>query len=158
MCTLTRHHITRVQRVLVLDESETIHQLDFRDFAGAMSVEVGFDISLGSYTGVVSVMGSRKISTIRGVSRRGTSSKTNSTTGGKSSRITILQTIGSMHTIAGEIAQVEPGRRNVRHGALTFQFANRWIWCRIQFPMSLGQCFPCLGANKLQKNKGAVME
>lgn len=42
----TWNNITRVHRVLVFDEAETIHQLDFHNFAGAMGTEVILDVGL----------------------------------------------------------------------------------------------------------------
>lgn len=49
MVELTRNDITGIHGILVFDESETIHELDLGDFSGAMSVEMGLDISFGGY-------------------------------------------------------------------------------------------------------------
>jgi hypothetical protein len=43
----TRNHIASIHSILVLDETKAIHELDLGDLAGAMSVEVGFDIGFG---------------------------------------------------------------------------------------------------------------
>ena len=45
---LTWHHIARIHRILVLDKAEAIHELNLRNLAGAMAVEVVFNIGLGS--------------------------------------------------------------------------------------------------------------
>lgn len=44
---LTRDNVAGVHSVLILDEAETVHELDLRDLAGAMGSEVLFDIGLG---------------------------------------------------------------------------------------------------------------
>ena len=49
MVGLTRNDITGIHGILVFDESEAIHELDLGDLSGAMSVEMGLDISFGSY-------------------------------------------------------------------------------------------------------------
>ena len=49
----TRYHIARIHGVLVLDEAEAIHELDLRNFAGAMGVEVILNIGLCSYIHMV---------------------------------------------------------------------------------------------------------
>lgn len=46
----TRHDITRVHRIFVLDEAKAVHKLDLGDLASAMSVEVVLNIGLGSYS------------------------------------------------------------------------------------------------------------
>lgn len=43
----TRNYIASIHRILVLDETKAVHELDLGDLAGAMSVEVGFNISFG---------------------------------------------------------------------------------------------------------------
>ena len=53
MVGLTRNDITGIHGILVFDESKAVHELDLGDLSSAMSVEVGLDISFGSY-GVVS--------------------------------------------------------------------------------------------------------
>lgn len=45
---LTGYHIARVHGILVLDKAEAIHELNLRDLAGAMGVEVVLNIGLGS--------------------------------------------------------------------------------------------------------------
>ena len=47
-CSHTRNDIASIHSILVLDEAEAVHELDFGNLSRAMSVEVGFDISLGS--------------------------------------------------------------------------------------------------------------
>jgi hypothetical protein len=49
---LTRNDITGIHGILVFDEPEAIHELDLGDLSGAMSVEMGLDISFGSYRAV----------------------------------------------------------------------------------------------------------
>ena len=44
----TRDHISRIHGVLVLDEAEAVHELNFHDLPGAMGVEVVLNIGLGS--------------------------------------------------------------------------------------------------------------
>lgn len=44
---LTRHNITGIHGILILDEAEAIHQLDLGDLSRPMGVEVFFDILLG---------------------------------------------------------------------------------------------------------------
>jgi len=46
---LTRDDISRVHRVLVLDEAEAIHQLDLGDLSRAMGRKVSLDIGLGGW-------------------------------------------------------------------------------------------------------------
>lgn len=46
---LTRHNVTGVHGILVLDEAEAIHELDLDNLAGAMGRKVGLNIGLGSY-------------------------------------------------------------------------------------------------------------
>lgn len=48
-CLLTWHHVPGIHGVLVLDESETVHELDLGYFTGSMGGEVLFNIGLGSY-------------------------------------------------------------------------------------------------------------
>jgi hypothetical protein len=48
-CGHTGNHIAGIHSILVFDESETIHELDLGDLPGAMSVEMGLDISLGGW-------------------------------------------------------------------------------------------------------------
>ena len=43
-----RDDIARIHGVLVLDEAEAIHELDFHDLTGAMGIEVILDIGLSS--------------------------------------------------------------------------------------------------------------
>lgn len=45
---LTRYDIARIHGVFVLDKAEAIHELNLRDLAGAMGVEVVLNIGLGS--------------------------------------------------------------------------------------------------------------
>ena len=47
-CSHTRNDIASIHSILVLDKAEAIHELDLGDLSRAMSVEVGFDISLSS--------------------------------------------------------------------------------------------------------------
>lgn len=47
--THTRNNITRVHRITVLDETKAVHELDLRNLAGAMLLEMFFDVGLGSY-------------------------------------------------------------------------------------------------------------
>jgi len=47
---LTRDNITSIHGVFILDEAEAIHELDLRDFAGAMGSEVLLNIGLSGYT------------------------------------------------------------------------------------------------------------
>jgi flagellar biosynthesis regulator FlaF len=49
----SRNDITSIHGVLVLDETETVHQLDLSNFASAVSLEVAFDVCLGGITGKV---------------------------------------------------------------------------------------------------------
>lgn len=44
---LTWNNITRVHRILVLNEAEATHELDLSDLASAMAVKVLFDVLLG---------------------------------------------------------------------------------------------------------------
>jgi hypothetical protein len=46
-CGHTGNHIAGIHSILVLNESEAIHELDLGDLSCAMSVEMGLDISLG---------------------------------------------------------------------------------------------------------------
>ena len=46
---LTRNDVTGVHGVLVLDEAESIHQLDLGDFTGSMGRKVSLDILLGDW-------------------------------------------------------------------------------------------------------------
>lgn len=46
----TRHDITCVHSIFVLDEAEAVHKLDLGDLASAMGVEVVLNIGLGSYS------------------------------------------------------------------------------------------------------------
>lgn len=53
---LTRNDVARVHGILVLNEAEAIHELDFGYLPGAMGVEMILNIGLGSYShGPVSV-------------------------------------------------------------------------------------------------------
>ena len=45
----TRDYIASIHSILIFDESEAIHELDFGDLAGAVGVEVRLYISLGGY-------------------------------------------------------------------------------------------------------------
>ena len=45
---LTRDNILSVHGILVLDETEAVHQLDLGDFSGSMSRKVSLNIGLGS--------------------------------------------------------------------------------------------------------------
>jgi hypothetical protein len=44
---LTRNDVAGIHSILVLDETEAVHQLDLSDLSGTMGIEVGFDICLG---------------------------------------------------------------------------------------------------------------
>ena len=46
---LTRDYITSIHSILVFDESEAIHELDFGDFSSSVGVEVGLHVRFGSY-------------------------------------------------------------------------------------------------------------
>ena len=46
----TRHDVTRVHCIFVLDEAKAVHELDLGDLASAMGVEVVLNIGLGSYS------------------------------------------------------------------------------------------------------------
>lgn len=48
MVRLTRYNIAGVHGILVLDEAEAVHQLDFRDLTRPMGTEVFLDILLGN--------------------------------------------------------------------------------------------------------------
>jgi hypothetical protein len=50
-CGHTGNHIAGIHSILVFDESEAIHELDLGDLSGAMSVEMGLDISFGGWEG-----------------------------------------------------------------------------------------------------------
>ena len=45
----TRNDISSIHGVLVLDEAESVHQLDLGDLAGAMAGKVSLDVGLGSF-------------------------------------------------------------------------------------------------------------
>ena len=47
----TRNNIASIHRILVLDEPESVHELDLGDLTSAMSGEVSFDVGLGSFRG-----------------------------------------------------------------------------------------------------------
>lgn len=47
---LTRNDITGIHSVVVLNESETIHELDLGDVAGAMGLEMILDIFFGDWS------------------------------------------------------------------------------------------------------------
>ena len=49
---LTRYNITSIHSILVLNETEAIHELDLSDFTSAMRCEVGLNIGLGGCDGV----------------------------------------------------------------------------------------------------------
>lgn len=49
---LTRNNIAGVHSILVLDETKTVHELDFGDLAGSVSCKMGFHIGLGCFAGV----------------------------------------------------------------------------------------------------------
>ena len=44
---LTRHNVTRVHGVLVLDETKAVHELDLGDLTSSMAGEVVLDVGLG---------------------------------------------------------------------------------------------------------------
>jgi hypothetical protein len=44
---LTRNDVAGIHRVLILDESEAVHQLDLSDLAGSMGLEVSLYVGLG---------------------------------------------------------------------------------------------------------------
>lgn len=46
---LTRNDIARIHRVLVLDKTEAVHELDLGNLASAMGREVGFNVSFGGW-------------------------------------------------------------------------------------------------------------
>jgi hypothetical protein len=46
----TRHDITCVHGIFVLDKAESVHKLDLGDLASAMGVEVVLNVGLGSYS------------------------------------------------------------------------------------------------------------
>lgn len=50
---LTGNDVTRIHCILVLDEAETVHELDLSDLAGAMGLEVALDFCLGGIAGKV---------------------------------------------------------------------------------------------------------
>lgn len=52
---LTRHHVPSIQRIIVLDEPEAVHQLDFGDVASSILGEVGLDVFLGDCNKVLNV-------------------------------------------------------------------------------------------------------
>lgn len=51
---LTRNHIASVHRVVVLNETKAIHELDLGDGAGAMGLEMILDIFFGDWSSEVS--------------------------------------------------------------------------------------------------------
>lgn len=44
---LTRNDISSIHRILVLDEPESVHQLDLCDLPGAMATKVFLDVLFG---------------------------------------------------------------------------------------------------------------
>lgn len=46
---ITRNHISSIHGILILDESKAVHELDLLDCTGAMSGEMGLNVSLGGY-------------------------------------------------------------------------------------------------------------
>ncbi len=46
---LTRDHVPSIHGVLVFDEAKTTHELDLRDLARTVGVEVLFDLLLGDW-------------------------------------------------------------------------------------------------------------
>ena len=46
---LTRHHISRIHRIVILNESKAIHELHLGNVASAMGLEVFLDIFLGGW-------------------------------------------------------------------------------------------------------------
>lgn len=46
---ITRNYISGIHGILVLDESKAVHELDLLDCTGAMSGEMGLNVSLGGY-------------------------------------------------------------------------------------------------------------
>lgn len=46
----TRDYVASIHSILIFDESEAIHELDFGDLPGAVGVEVRLHICLGGYT------------------------------------------------------------------------------------------------------------
>ena len=58
---LTRNHISRIHRIIILDEAEAVHQLDLCDVTSAMSLEVGLDVLLrhcSSWMSSAAILGS----------------------------------------------------------------------------------------------------
>lgn len=55
---LTRHHVTGIQRIIVLDEAEAVHKLHLGNIAGAILGEMGLDIFLRHCEEVWRVSGS----------------------------------------------------------------------------------------------------
>ena len=62
---LTRNNVTGIHGILVFDESEAIHELDLGDLSGAMSVEVGLDISLGGWERSVMFLDNNKLGSVK---------------------------------------------------------------------------------------------
>jgi hypothetical protein len=44
----TRNNITSIHRIVILDEPESVHELDFGDVTGSMSFEMFLNIFLGN--------------------------------------------------------------------------------------------------------------
>ena len=93
---LTWDNIPGVHGILILDETEAIHELDFGDLASAMSGEVRLDIGLGSWAPSASWCCRTSLAWNNG---RGRSCR-------------------EQLTIPGQIAQVEAGRRHLGHCVL----------------------------------------
>lgn len=93
---LTRDDVSGIHRILVLDEAEAVHQLHLCNFSGAMSRKVSLDIGLGSCR------------------ERACQWNPKARNEGNS---------WVLWTIAREVAQIEPGGRNLGHGGDTSRVA-----------------------------------
>ena len=103
----TRNHIARVHRVLVLNETEAIHELNLGDLAGAMGVEVVLNIGLSSYIHMVQLA----LPCQDPAPAAGTSQKTDPA---------VLPSARKrgQHTCTRQVTKVEPGRAHGLRGSL----------------------------------------
>jgi hypothetical protein len=126
---LTWNNIARIHRILVLNKAEAVHELDLGDFSGAMGRKVAFNVGLGDFSlgracqhGTVSSIDfvfqrerdppslSRGKSRVRHGEREG-GPEIPSSPGLRP----VLFHWKFLLTVAGKVAQIEPGRRHLRH-------------------------------------------
>lgn len=134
----TWHDITGVHGILVLDEAESDHQLDFDDLAGAMFLKVRSDFFLGHCREREAEGRAPSLGLVADIEKPGLGA------GSTEAQPCELVYEDGGRTVFGQVAQIEPRRRHVRHLESGIRTSRRILAVVLSILMELwGWLVPC---------------